>query len=249
MAQSFASIAGRQLRTSTGKADSRRKLMMAVRAASRRLGLEDDDRKAIQLEVTGKASMADMTLAEIGQVLDRLNRDRPGGFGSGLNDRTHFANRPHVGKIRALWWTLYWLGEVAEPNDAALDAFITRQTGLLSIRFLDHTRAPSVIEALKSMAARAGVRWPTKAFFDLVNNLGNPGITVARLERHAVLEAIWKRLVDQRAVRGCTYITYVQGTIATSLNHWCWTERELDEAIRALGKKLRRAANKDVEGA
>lgn len=77
MAKSFADITKRTLRTATGKSDSRRKLMGAVRAAATRMQLGDEDRRAIQLELTGKVSMADMNLSEIGKVLDRLNRDRP----------------------------------------------------------------------------------------------------------------------------------------------------------------------------
>jgi phage gp16-like protein len=237
MARPFSALASRHLKTSTGKSDTRRKLMMAVRAACRRLGLEDDDRKAIQLEVTGKESMADMSLSELGQTLDRLNRDQSGGF----SNRSHFANRPHIGKIRALWWTLYWLNEVAEPNDAALDAFVLRQTGLQSIRFLDHSRAPSVIEALKSMAERAGVRWPTAAGMKIMFARDPASkMTLQRLERHAVLQAIWDKLLDAKLVLMTNYVQYCQRALPLSPNHWVWSERELDELIRALGKKLRR---------
>jgi phage gp16-like protein len=242
MAQPFASIANRALRTGSGKSDARRKLIMAVRAASRRLGLEDDDRKAIQLEVTGKASMSDMNGAEIGAVLDRLNRDRPGGF----TDRAHFSNRPHVGKIRALWWTLYWIGEVDEPNDAALDSFVKRQTGLASLRFLDHSRSSSVIEALKAMAARKGVAWPSQDRLKLLLASGNPGLTITRLERHAVIECIWVKLRDAREVWALDPYSFFAAKGGLSPNHWCWDDRILDDAIRTLGKKWRRVLAKQV---
>jgi phage gp16-like protein len=238
MAQPFATVAARALRTGSGKSDARRKLIMAVRAACRRLGLEDDDRKAIQLEVTGKASLADMNAAEMGAVLDRLNRDRPGGF----SDRAHFANRPHVGKIRALWWTLYWLGDVEEPNDAALDAFVKRQTGLAALRFLDHSRAPSVIEALKAMAARGGVVWPSPEYRKQIAGPANPGLTIARLERHAVIQTLWQKLRQAEGVYGTDPYAFLSATLGgvLSLNHWCWDDRSLDNGIRALGKKWRR---------
>jgi hypothetical protein len=85
MAVSFSSVANRHLTAASGKSDARKKLIIAVRAASRRLGIEDEDRKAIQLEVTGKASMSDMDASDIGKVLDRLNRDRTGSGLGGLS--------------------------------------------------------------------------------------------------------------------------------------------------------------------
>jgi hypothetical protein len=67
---------------------------------------------------------------------------------------------------------------------------------------------------------------------------------MARLERHAVLGAIWKRLTVAGVVRSILYIDYIQKAFGLSLNHWNWTERELDEAIRVLGKKNRHAMHR-----
>lgn len=234
MARSFASVTGSLLRSSEGRADSRLKLIKAVRAAAKRVGISDEDRKAMQLELTQKASLADMTPHEIGKVLDRLNRDQTQ---RGLGGST---TRPHVGKVRALWWTLYWLGEVNEPNDKAIDAFVRRQTGIASLRFLDHRNAPSVIEAMKQMAARSGVRWPSGEDDRIA--ACNPGCTVAHLERHAVLQCLWAKLRNLGQVSGISYVEWIRVAIGSrSLNHLVWTARELDEGIRILGKKLRRA--------
>jgi hypothetical protein len=232
MAKAFGLVAGKALRTAAGKADSRTKLNGAVRAACRRLRICDEDRKAIQLEVTGKASLADMSLPEIGLVLDRLNQDYRGPMG----------HRAHVGKIRALWWTLYWLGAVDEPNDPAVDTFVERQTGKARIQFLGHQEAFRVIEALKAMAGRNGVVWPSQArLASLVPT--NPGLTLACLERHAVLEAIALKLRQAGRLQA-GYETYCQRALGLGLNHWCWDARQLDGAIRLLGKLLRRALDK-----
>lgn len=45
----------------------------AVHAACRAAGIDADARRDLQLAVTGKASLGDMTLGEVSQVLDRLN--------------------------------------------------------------------------------------------------------------------------------------------------------------------------------
>ena len=119
--------------------DARTRKMRAVLAACRRLGLDDTARKEVQLDVVGVGSMSQMTEAQLGKLLDHVNRDYKG----------KNPNRPHIAKIKALWWSLYWLGAVEEPSDKALSAFVKRQTGIAALRFLDHTKAPSVIEALK----------------------------------------------------------------------------------------------------
>jgi len=232
MARTFANVTANLLKTAGGKSDSRRKLIGAVRAASAKLGLADDDRKAIQLEATGKASMADMDASEIGKVLDRLNRDLKGrGLGGS-------SERPHIGKIRALWWTLYWLGEIEDPNDRALDAFVMRQTGLSSLRFVDFRAAPSIIEALKAMATRAGVKWPSPTNHPLMVP-GNPGLTIQQLERHAVIQAIWAKLFNVGKVYSVDVLSFLRSSMGVGLNHLAWSNRELDDAIRLLGKKLR----------
>lgn len=243
MARSFASVTSHLLRSTEGRADSRMKLIKAVRAAAKRIGIEDDDRKAMQLEVTGKASLADMTPAEMGKVLDRLNRDDKGrGLGGSQT-------RPHISKVRALWWTLYWLGEVDSPNDKALDAFVTRQTGIAALRFLDHRNAPAVIEALKRWAERAGVRWPLSD--DVRVSAANPGCTIVHLERHAVLDTLWRKLMDEGQVHGLMYVEWLRKALGANINHLTWSARELDEGIRILGKKYRKAVSdrKKREGA
>ncbi len=233
MARSFAEVAQRQLKTSAGKSNSRTRLIGAVHGAVRTLGLSSDDRKAIQQEVTGKASLTQMDLAEIGAVLDRLNKGR------GITIRRG-APRPHISKIRALWWTLYWLGEVNEPNDSAIDSFVCRQTRISSLQFLDHTSAPSVIEALKYMAFRTGVIWPSAIRLERLQENGHPKLTMPLLERHAVLSAIWRNLLDARVVSGTTAAAYVAKAQSLCPDPYSWADTELDLAIRTLGKKLRR---------
>lgn len=230
MAKSFSDLARRQIRTSAGRSDSRKKLIGAVRAAANRLQLHDDDRRAIQLELTGKDSMANMTLAEIGKVLDRLNRDQKAPMG----------HRSHIGKIRALWWTLYFVGEDIEPNDQALDRFTRRQTGLAALRFVDHHHAPSIIEALKAWAERGGVRWPTDAAILSLARIHGDQVNRPLVDRMAVAEAIWAKLREAGIVYGLCPWPYLASAHGLGLNHYHWTARELDTAIRGLGRQLRR---------
>lgn len=212
---------------------SRLDMMKAIRAACRRQQIDDDTRKAIQLEKIGKASMADMTPAELGQLLDHLNRHWAGPMG----------HRAHIGKIKALWWTLYWLGEVHDPSEKAISAFVERQTGMAALRFLDHRSAASVIEALKKWAERAGVLWPSAEETEAQKVSMSP-CSAALHERQAVLAAIGRELTRRRIIRS-HYLDYVQKALGLVPNHYFWTAKELDTAIRLLGKRLRRAKEAD----
>lgn len=213
---------------------SRLDKMKAVRAACRRQGIDDDTRKSIQVEKIGKASMADMSLAELGQLLDHLNRHWDGPMG----------HRAHLGKIKALWWTLYWLGEVQEPSDHAISAFVERQTGISALRFLDHRKATSVIEALKSWAARAGVLWPEADDTRTITALA-PAFSAQLHDRHAVCQALGRKLAERHVIVG-HYTSYLAGALGLVPNHWFWTATELDASIRLLGKRLRREIGKKV---
>ena len=228
MAKPLGQALGNMLRTAEGRADGRRKLIMAIRAAARRHGLEDDDRRALQADLTGKASLADMTAGELGRVLDRLNRDwkRPD------------TARPHVAKVRALWWSLYWLGAISDPSDRALGAFAKRQAGVDKLTWLDHRRAPSVIEALKSWLEREGVLWPAIATGGGEGAIG---------ERWAVLAAQAARLRTLAALPSGDPAAAARAALGGPIDDKPLTPRQLDLAIAALGKQLRRALLLDGE--
>jgi phage gp16-like protein len=142
-------VSGRQQ-----SADRRKKLIIAVHAAARQLGLNEDARRDVYRRVTGKAgesgkdSLTQMTLPEIGKVLDALNIEARS---HGQASRTTWAR-----KARALWITAYWCGIVDDRAESAMDAFITRQTGIARREWITGDKAVPVIEALKSMLGRHG---------------------------------------------------------------------------------------------
>lgn len=227
MAKTFSTVLGSTLRTAEGKADSRVKLMRAVRAACKARGMDDDDRRAMQMREIGKASMKNMTPAELGKLLDHLNRGRT----------RPESSRPHLGKIRALWWTLYWIGAVDQPNDRAIDAFVSRTTKVSALRFLDASSSRPVIEALKAWAAREGVNWADGAQVEAIGG-HYPQLTLAKFERHAVLSLIERKLHDAGVLHG-RYIDYLRTALDLGPRHFDWTDRQLDDGIRLLGKRLR----------
>jgi hypothetical protein len=160
-------------------------LYRAVHAAVRANGMDDEDRKALMADMFGKHSLSDMTTQEITQLLNRLNRGR--------NQQSPAGHRAHVGKIRALWWSLYWLGEVESADERAISAFVQRQTRVAALRFVDHKSGRTVIEGLKAWLARIGVDWPD-ADRITATALAHPGYNANHADRLAVLALLGTKL-------------------------------------------------------
>jgi len=205
-----------------------RRLIIAVRAACKRQGIDDDMRKDIQAKLIGKASMSDMTIGELGRLLDHFNKGWKGPMG----------HRAHIGKIKALWWSLYWLGAIDDPGDRAISAFVERQTGTSALKFLDHRKAASVIEALKSWLGREGVEWPAPDSTAAIAKV-TPGYSDLQADRHAMLAALERPLRAGGQLSG-HYVHYLERALGLLPNHHCWSTAELDAGIRLLGRKLRR---------
>lgn len=126
----------------------------AIHTGFKQLGITDDDKRAVYARVTGKERLTLMKPAEQEAVLGELRRlgftptqRRPNGK---LQLTGKFAK-----KLQALWIAAWNLGLVDDRDDAALVAFVKRQTGLDQVRFMHHAEdARSAIEGLKSWLAR-----------------------------------------------------------------------------------------------
>ncbi len=134
----------------------RKKLYGALHAAAKKAGLtEDADYRAMLVAQVGKDSAKDMTDGQIRKVLAHLNRgtkDTPA-------DTRRRDDSPTSRKIRALWLSLHHLGTVRNPSETALTAFVRPIAKVDDLRWLSPRDAFRVIEALKSMGERDGVRW------------------------------------------------------------------------------------------
>jgi len=219
-------------RNSGKTAVERTRLYRAVHAACRSNGIDEEERRALQSDLFGKPSLSDMTTAEIARLLNHLNRNRPAPAG----------HRAHIGKVRALWWSLYWLGEVNGHDDRAISAFVKRQTGVSALRWLDHRSAPAVIEALKGWAERAGVTWPTPAEVEMMRHV-RADFGMANGERLAVIRAQSERIVMRRLGTPSRFVTAWldandRGTGIVTLPMLEVTE--LDGLIRHLGGIIRK---------
>ncbi|MVA24520.1 regulatory protein GemA [Agrobacterium vitis] len=130
----------------------------AIHVAKKQLGLDDDTYRAKLTNITGKASVKAMDEDERQKVLTVFRNE---GFApaSAAKGKRKPLEGKFAKKMQALWIAGYNLGIVENRDDAALLAFVTRQTGLDHVRFLHHADdARAAIEGLKKWLAReAGV--------------------------------------------------------------------------------------------
>jgi hypothetical protein len=147
--------------------------LAAMHIAQKSLGLSAEDASALKLSVTGKASAADMTDAQRKKYLAHLSSLQSRLQGQAAEIAGYKPARPAPRpalqrtvadgqderwlKARALWSALARAGHVRIDTDAALQAYVKRQTGMDAWRFLNSHQVTSVIEAIKRWCLRVGV--------------------------------------------------------------------------------------------
>ena len=136
-----------------------------IHVAARELGLDADTRHQLQLVATGKASLADMTPAELDRVVEAL---KARGFKPGRRVSTkgrQAAARGDVRFVHVLWGKLTRARAVDAGGAKGLNAFIRKRfeaswgAAPLDIdQMQDAAQIATVIEALKAMCRRAGIQ-------------------------------------------------------------------------------------------
>ena len=130
----------------------------AIHAGLRQLGIAEDDARDLYERQTGTRSLRAMTPRQHEAVLGELRRL---GFKPTSRGGRKRLEGKYAGKLQALWIAGWNLGLVRNRDDAALEAFVKRQTGVDAVRFChDAADARAAIEALKAWLARdGGVDW------------------------------------------------------------------------------------------
>ncbi|WP_375588088.1 regulatory protein GemA [Hoeflea alexandrii] len=131
--------------------------------AKKQLGLDDDTWRDLLERETGKRSSKDMSNGERGRVLDVLKNH---GFKAASRGSRKDIEGKYAPKLQALWIAGYNLGLIRNRDDAALLAFVKRQTGIDHTRFLRYAEdGARAIEALKGWLDReGGVDWSKDRF-------------------------------------------------------------------------------------
>lgn len=101
-------------------------LRKTIFVACRELGLDNDTRRDLQLVATGKASMSDMTEADMEKVLAQLKeRGFEAGFKAASKGRfKKAAPRADLRYVHVLWRLLGEAGKIKKPGRAGLNAFV-----------------------------------------------------------------------------------------------------------------------------
>lgn len=136
----------------------RQKMIALIHVAKRELALCDENYRALLSGATGKDSLKDMSLNELQSVIKRFekfgftkkNTSKRAGAKKTLDNAQHRM-------MRALWISLYNLGEVRDPSDAALASYICRMTKLTDASWISSHQANKIISGLKEWAGRSGV--------------------------------------------------------------------------------------------
>ena len=149
-------------------ADRRQSDLAAIHIAQKALALTKEDSEALKLSVTGKASAADMTLAQRRQYLahlsglqaQRAGSPKPAYIGPRreLNISPDDPDNSRRAKAQALWHALAVAGHVRIDSHYALMAYVERQTKCTAWRFLNGYQINQVLEALKRWCIRVGVK-------------------------------------------------------------------------------------------
>ncbi|NIZ13927.1 gp16 family protein [Phaeobacter sp. HF9A] len=138
-------------------------LKRKIHLGCKTLGLDNDARRDLQLVVTGKASMSDMTEEDLKAMVKRLEAD---GFTSskGTGKRFKPASRSDLRLVHKLWSELGKAGQLRDKSRAGLNRFIRARFGdhwamvPADVDMLtDWSQIDAVIQALKSWGQRADI--------------------------------------------------------------------------------------------
>lgn len=151
--------------------DRRKQLIRLIHVAKRDRRLDEADYRALLKRETGKESCADMSEVQLDKAYKRLkalgfNVKHSAGRVKQAQPAPAPSRRPHrirdgqSALISALWIDLWQLGAVRSNDDAAIDAFVRRQTGVERLQWLSPGKANVVIEALKDWLSREGFDVP-----------------------------------------------------------------------------------------
>jgi hypothetical protein len=143
--------------------------LAAIHIAHKALGLSKDDALALKMSVTGVASARDMTEQQRRRYLAHLSGLQSTMAAARGEKPAYVPKRPALEqsiddsqdvrwhKARMLWRVLADAGHVRINTDAALMAYVQRQTNMAHWRFLNTHQINGVIESLKRWCDRKNV--------------------------------------------------------------------------------------------
>lgn len=132
-------------------AQHRRSMIAKINIARQQLNMDEDDYRQGLFDATGCLSLKGCSEPQLEKMLSWLKSK-----GFRALQKKSGARHPMALKARAMWISLYQLGTVHNAAEEALEAFAKRQIGCERLVWARQSDAYRLIEALKSMARRAG---------------------------------------------------------------------------------------------
>lgn len=140
-----------------------RALQKLIHVGCRELGIDAETRRDLQLVATGKASMAEMTEAELRLVIDAL-KTRGFVVRKPASAKHKPAPRADLRLIHVLWRKLGAAGALRDPSRKGLNAFVQKRFGATwgsvpaDVDMLrDWEKIDAVIQALRNWGDRAEI--------------------------------------------------------------------------------------------
>ncbi len=134
-----------------------RQHVSAIHVLRGKLGLSEDDYRALLVALVGKSSTLQMTHAQRAQVRDRMQALLQGASpaqGSPTMQTRYQRATPQARKAWALWNQLHRDGHIADRSARAFGAWVKRQVGVESVAWCNEHQIEAVIEALKTWGKR-----------------------------------------------------------------------------------------------
>lgn len=126
---------------------NRARLVQLIHIAKGQLGMDDDTYRAMLAGLELPNSTTRMSVPELTRTLEHMKR-------SGFQVRSkvtarRMADDAQSKMMRGLWLELHALGYVQNPDESALTTWVTRETGVDALQWLNSQQAQVTIEKLK----------------------------------------------------------------------------------------------------
>ncbi|WP_285907982.1 regulatory protein GemA [Pseudodesulfovibrio pelocollis] len=133
---------------------ARRGMIAKIKIGQKQLGMTDDAYRDMLADRYDKDSAAKLSYRELVDLVAHMEA-LGAQFTSKQAPKSQQIRDPQSRLIRSLWLQLHEAGLVRDPSEAAIAAYVKRQTGVESLAWLSSPQASSVIESLKQWLARA----------------------------------------------------------------------------------------------
>ncbi|ADU63440.1 MAG: regulatory protein GemA [Pseudodesulfovibrio sp.] len=133
---------------------ARRGMISKIKIGQKQLGMTDDAYRDMLMDRYQKNSAATLSFRELVDLVAHMEA-LGAQFISKQAPKSQQIRDPQSRLIRSLWLQLHDAGLVRDSSEAAIAAYVKRQTGVESLAWLSSPQASSVIESLKQWLARA----------------------------------------------------------------------------------------------